>query len=119
MIAFLWAQLVLAQPTTEQSLAVQYYNNEEYTKAVGLFEKLYDKNPTSNIIYRYYYNTLLKLKDFPKAEKMLKKNIKNIGRSFFSSNAWTGQKNDLHLPNSCLVSFAIYINLKLLYFTCR
>ncbi len=78
-----WNIILFAQPSTEQSLAVQYYNNEEYSKAVGLFEKLYDKNPASNIIYRYYYNTLLKLKDFPKAEKMLKKNIKSNPQDIF------------------------------------
>lgn len=74
---------IKAQPGTEQSLAVQYYNNEEYDKAVELFEKLYDKNPSSNIIYRYYYNTLLKLKEFTKLEKMLKKNIKNQPQEAF------------------------------------
>ncbi len=83
-VLFVFSFLLLkAQPGTEQSLAVQYYNNEEYAKAVDLFEKLYDKNPSSNIIYRYYYNTLLKLKDFPKLEKMLKKNIKNQPQEAF------------------------------------
>lgn len=83
-VLFVFSFLILkAQPSTEQSLAVQYYNNEEYAKAVDLFEKLYDKNPSSNIIYRYYYNTLLKLKEFSKLEKMLKKNVKSHPQDAF------------------------------------
>lgn len=62
--------------TTEQSLALQYYQNEEYEKAVGLLEKIYNKDPHSSVYYRYYYNTLLKLKDYDTAEKLLKKNIR-------------------------------------------
>src|ERR1700686_626313 len=30
----------------------------------------------------------------------MKKNKKNIGRSFLSSKLWTGQKKDRHFPNS-------------------
>jgi tetratricopeptide (TPR) repeat protein len=73
----------VAQPTTEQNLAIQYYNNEEYAKAVELFEKLYEKNTSSSQLYRYYYNTLLKLKEYGKSEKILKKNIKNYPQDLY------------------------------------
>lgn len=82
-ISILFFHSAIAQPTTEQSLAIQYYNNEEYAKAVELFEKLYEKNNTSAQLYRYYYNTLLKLKEYGKAEKILKKNIKNFPQDLF------------------------------------
>jgi tetratricopeptide (TPR) repeat protein len=74
---------VQAQTTTEQNLAFQYYQNEEYEKAVELLEKLYDKDPSPNLYYRYYYNTLLKLKQYDKLEKILKKNIKRNPEDVF------------------------------------
>jgi hypothetical protein len=39
----------------------------------------------------------------------MKKKRKNIGRSFLSSKLWTGQKNDLHLPNSAFLVSDIVI----------
>jgi tetratricopeptide (TPR) repeat protein len=79
---FLFTITVFSQ-STEQHLALQYYQNEEYEKAVELLEKVYSKDPKSNLFYRYYYNTLLKLKDYDKAEKMLKKNIKQNPSDLF------------------------------------
>jgi tetratricopeptide (TPR) repeat protein len=74
---------VHAQTTTEQNLALQYYQNEEYEKAVELLEKLYSKDPSPNLYYRYYYNTLLKLKQYDKLGKILKKNIKHHPEDIF------------------------------------
>lgn len=65
-----------AQSDMDQSLAIQFYQNQEYEKAADLFEKLYDKNPESNLYYRYLYNSLLYLKEFDKLEKIVKKAIK-------------------------------------------
>lgn len=64
-----------AQPTsTNDQLALQYYNNKEYDKAIVYYEKLYDKNPYS--YYEYYLTCLLKTDDKKKAEKVIKKQIK-------------------------------------------
>jgi len=68
---------LFAQTTSEQNLAMQYYQNEEYSNALVLFEKLYEKNAESSVFYRYYYNSLLKTKEYDKAEKVVKKAIKN------------------------------------------
>ena len=65
---------VMAQQTEEQ-LGVQYYNNRELDKALATFEVLFSKNP-SQFNYLYYINTLFELKDFDKAEKVIKKQLK-------------------------------------------
>lgn len=74
---------LFAQTTSEQNLAMQYYQNEEYSKALVLFEKLYEKNAESSVFYRYYYNSLLKTNDYEKAEKVVKKAIKNHQQETF------------------------------------
>jgi len=65
---------VMAQQTEEQ-LGAQYYNNRELDKALATFESLYSRNP-SQFNYIYYVNTLLELKEFDKAEKVIKKQLK-------------------------------------------
>jgi len=64
----------MAQQTEEQ-LGAQYYNNRELDKALATFEVLYSKNP-SQFNYIYYLNTLFELKEFDKAEKVIKKQLK-------------------------------------------
>jgi hypothetical protein len=66
---------VLAQPNTSEQLAIQYFQNKEFDKAVELFAKLYNDNKTP-FYYNYYLDCLIELKDFEVAEKFLKKNIK-------------------------------------------
>jgi len=65
---------LLAQQTEEQ-LGAQYYNNRELDKALATFEPLFDRNP-SQFNYLYYINTLFELKEFDKAEKVIKKQQK-------------------------------------------
>ncbi len=65
---------LLAQQTDEQ-LGVQYYNNRELDKALSTFETLFSRNP-SQFNYLYYINTLFELKEFDKAEKVIKKQQK-------------------------------------------
>ncbi|MEI6123974.1 MAG: tetratricopeptide repeat protein [Bacteroidota bacterium] len=66
---------VCCQTNTTEQLAIQYYQNKEFDKAVLLFEDLYGKTPNP-FIYDYYFNCLLELKDYKKAEKFLLKQIK-------------------------------------------
>lgn len=63
-----------AQQTNEQ-LGIQYYQNKEYDKALLIFEELFSKNPTQ-FNYIYYINCILELKDFEKAEKVIRKQAK-------------------------------------------
>jgi tetratricopeptide (TPR) repeat protein len=60
------------QPSTDEQLAVQYYQAGDYEKAVVYYEKLYNKTPVG-IYYNYYLNCLIFTKDFRKAEKVVKK----------------------------------------------
>lgn len=66
---------LLAQQGQEEQLAMQYYKDKEYDKAVELFEKIHAKKPDSYIYY-YYYHALLELERYDDAEKMLKKQVK-------------------------------------------
>jgi tetratricopeptide (TPR) repeat protein len=74
---------VQAQVGTDQSLALQYYQNSEYEKAAELYEKLYDKNPQSEIYYRYLYNCWLNTKEYDKLEKVVKRNVKKHPESLY------------------------------------
>lgn len=77
---FVTTNKLTAQPTsTNDQLALQYYNNKEYDKAIVYYEKLYDKNPYS--YYEYYLTCLLKTDDKKKAEKIIKKQIKLLPES--------------------------------------
>lgn len=64
-----------SQKTVNEQLAAQYFQNGEFEKAAELYEQLYDDNPNP-----YFYNnliqTLISVKDFKKAEKIIKKRIK-------------------------------------------
>jgi tetratricopeptide (TPR) repeat protein len=60
-----------AQQNDEQ-LGVQYYQNKEFDKAEALFEDLFERNP-SLLNYIYYVNSILELKDYDKAEKVVKR----------------------------------------------
>lgn len=65
----------MAQTSTEEQLALQFYQNREFDKALDYYEKLYTKK-SAQLFYTPYLNCLLQTKDFKKAEKIVKKQIK-------------------------------------------
>ncbi len=75
LLLFSCGGVVMAQQSQEEQLAMQYYKDKEYDKAVELFEKIHAKKPDSYIYY-YYYHALLELERFNDAEKMLKKQVR-------------------------------------------
>lgn len=75
---------VSAQDQDEQ-LAAQYYQNEEYAKAVDLYKKLHRRNSSSIYIYNNYLNCLIELKDWEEAKKMLKKQRKKYPQKYLYS----------------------------------
>jgi tetratricopeptide (TPR) repeat protein len=79
---FLLSGYVHAQ-NIEETLAAQYYQSGEFDKAATLYKKLLDNNPASNFYYDSYMNCLLNLKDYPTAEKELKKLIKKNSRAVY------------------------------------
>jgi tetratricopeptide (TPR) repeat protein len=64
-----------AQPTTEEQLAVQYLQNKEYDKALVFYERLFNKRD-GIVYYTPYLQCLTKLGQFDKAEKTLRRIIK-------------------------------------------
>ena len=75
LLLFSCASIAVAQQSQEEQLALQYYKDKEYDKAVELFEKIHAKKPDSYIYYYYFYS-LLELERYDDAEKMLKKQVK-------------------------------------------
>jgi tetratricopeptide (TPR) repeat protein len=63
-----------AQKGNDDQLAQYYYERKEYDKAVVYFDKLYDKAPDT--YYANYFKCLVELKDYSKAEKITKKQLK-------------------------------------------
>jgi tetratricopeptide (TPR) repeat protein len=59
---------------SNEQLALQFFNDKEYEKAIVYYEKLYDKNPVN--FYNNYLFCLLKTNDKKRAEKIIKKQIK-------------------------------------------
>ncbi|MFL5765232.1 MAG: tetratricopeptide repeat protein [Bacteroidia bacterium] len=66
---------VFAQPGTDEMLAQQFYQNKEFDKALEYYEKLYNKK-SPETFYAPYLNCLIETKDLKKAEKIVKKQIK-------------------------------------------
>ncbi len=70
-------QLSLAQTQEDIDLADAYYKNNEMEKAVALYDKIYAKKSDDIGIYTKYLAVLRSLKQYDKAEKAIKKQIKN------------------------------------------
>lgn len=71
----------IAQPSTEEQLANQFYQNKEFDKALSYYETLFNKKSPLTY-YTPYLNCLLETKDFKKAEKVVKKQIKQNPDNF-------------------------------------
>ena len=64
-----------AQSSADEQLAMQYYQNKEFDKALVYYEKLFGKQSNQSY-YKFYVSCLIETKDFKKAEKVVKKVIK-------------------------------------------
>lgn len=91
--------LITFSATAQQNnaeLAMQYASTGEYDKAVVYFEKWYNSDPVTS--FTPYLNCLVSLKDYEKAEKLVKKQIKkqpvNAGLYVDLGNLYEVQKND-------------------------
>ena len=68
------------QPSTEEQLAAQYYQDGAFQKASDLYEKLYDKNATT-FFYQALLNCYIGLKDIKSGERLINKHQKKVGFS--------------------------------------
>jgi tetratricopeptide (TPR) repeat protein len=71
----------VAQKSTDEQLADQFFQNKEYNKAVIYYEKLYSDNPLA--YYTPYFKCLLVTKDLKKAEKMTRRQLKSSPNDLF------------------------------------
>ena len=72
-LGWVQAQTVLDD---DLELAEAYYKNNEFEKAVALFDKVYSKHSNEQTVYQKYLVVLTNLKQYDKAEKIIKKQIK-------------------------------------------
>jgi tetratricopeptide (TPR) repeat protein len=63
-----------SQKNNDDKLALQYLDNREYDKANVYLEKLYDREPEQ--WFSYYYTGLTGAKEYNRAEKICKKQLK-------------------------------------------
>jgi len=70
------SSLLVFSQNTEEKLAAQFFENQEFEKAADLYKKLYKENSSSIYIYENYLNTLLALEEQKAAEKLVEKQIK-------------------------------------------
>lgn len=68
---------LFAQQSDDEKLALQYYKDKEFDKAVVLFEKIHSQKPNSYIYY-YYYASLMELERYNDLEKLCKKQVRNF-----------------------------------------
>ena len=78
-------QVITMQPkhkklSSKEKLAQSYYRNKEYQKAAELYGQLYAERPVQHY-YVYLFNSLLALKEYKRAEKIVKKQIKSSPKS--------------------------------------
>lgn len=67
---------IKAQLSTEEALAVQYYQTGDYEKAAIIYERLF--NRTKNLsFYDPYFNSLLKTRKYNEAEKLARTLMKS------------------------------------------
>lgn len=66
--------LAQQQKSNAEKLALQYYEAGEFEKANDYFSELYESNPGT--WYPLYFKSLLSVKDYDKAEKITKKQLR-------------------------------------------
>lgn len=82
LLSALFLPLASAQNTDEE-LAAQYYQSGEFEKAADLYRKLFKDNEQSVYYYDYYFNSLVKSKNFQEADKLLKRLSRKKEASFY------------------------------------
>ena len=70
-----------AVPNDPLEKARMYADMKQYDKAAEVYEKIYKQNPSDQDVYRDYFQLLLVMKDFKKAEKILDEQL-SIRRNY-------------------------------------
>ena len=67
--------LCFGQQSENESLAIEYYKNKDYNKAIKIFKKVYNQKKTKKI-YNMYFNCLVQVQSYKDAEKLNKNYFK-------------------------------------------
>lgn len=86
---------LFAQSVKDAEIAKQFFDNGEYDKAYTLFKQLYQSKNGSDLYYQDYLNVLIKLKQFPEAEKIILKKTKEDPKFLFDLGLLYQEKGDL------------------------
>jgi len=78
-LLFVLPAKTFAQSNLDETLAAEYFQKGEFDKAATLYKKLMDNFPDNALYYDSYLNSLINQKDYPTAEKDLKKLAKKKG----------------------------------------
>ena len=70
----------MAQDNVDDALAYQYYQQGQYQQAATLLEKLFNKTK-SGTYFELYFNSLLNLKKYDDAEKLVKRLIRQDNKN--------------------------------------
>jgi tetratricopeptide (TPR) repeat protein len=81
LLLYLLGVSVFAQQK-EEALAAEYYAGGEFAKAADIYEKLLKKDPSATYIYTSYLNSLLAMKDYQAAEKMVRSQAKRFPEDY-------------------------------------
>ncbi len=73
-------QAQIQPPVDATKLAMQFFQARDYEKSAELYEKLYKENPSS-FYYMYYLHSLIELKEYKKAEKLIKARRKSDSKA--------------------------------------
>lgn len=92
LVAFLFlagSNFLYAQVSPEIKIANEYYNNQEYSKALTEYEKVSKRVENLPLIYSNYYNSLIHEKNITEGEKLIKKMIKSSpNESFYKADLY-------------------------------
>lgn len=69
---------VNAQTAQEQEIALEYFYQKEYDKALPFYQKFYRFNPENNTFYTHLLACYMGLEDYKEAEKVIKSQIKLV-----------------------------------------
>ncbi|MBO4402560.1 MAG: tetratricopeptide repeat protein [Bacteroidales bacterium] len=71
-------QQAYAQTGTQQEqLAIEYFKNQEFEKAIELFAELYKRQP-NNYYYSYYLQCLMQTQSYKEAEQLVNRQMKRF-----------------------------------------
>lgn len=83
-IVFVMPLALHSQNYNESQLAREYLRQKEFSKAKVLYERIYEKQPTSSTFLRYYIESLVGMGDLQLAEQVAKKHLRKNKNDLFS-----------------------------------